>query len=93
MDAAAMTDMLWLIVGLAAGTAHFGLLRWNTALYLTGAGLARPLGIQAVRLAATTLLLAFAASHGVLPLLTATAGVLLARLVVVRLVRRMTAQP
>ncbi len=74
----------WLLAGLAGGTAHFGLLRWNTRLYLAGGSVARALGVQALRLAATTVLLAFAAWHGALPLLLAAIGVVLARLLVLR---------
>ena len=72
----------WLLVGLAGGTAHFALLRWNTLLYLTGDRMERALGLQALRLAATTLLLGFAAWHGAWPLLLAALGVVLARLLV-----------
>jgi hypothetical protein len=80
-----MSAAVWLLVGLAGGTAHFALLRWNTRLYLTGGSVARPLGVQALRLAATTVLLAFAAWHGAMPLLLAAIGVLLARLLVLRM--------
>jgi hypothetical protein len=75
----------WLLAGVAGGTAHFVLLRWNTRLYLGGGSVGRALGVQALRMVVTALLLAFAAWHGgALPLLLATIGVLLARLLVLR---------
>lgn len=74
----------WLLAGLAGGTAHFALLRWNTRLYLAGGALGRAVGAQALRLATTTVLLGFAAWHGALPLLLAAIGVALARLLVLR---------
>jgi hypothetical protein len=82
--AAALLDAFWLLLGIAGGTAHFALLRWNTRLYLTGGNVARALGVQVLRLAATTALLAFAVWHGAVPLLFATIGVVVARLLVLR---------
>jgi hypothetical protein len=79
-----MIAAVWLLAGLTGGIAHFALLRWNTRLYLGGGSVARALGAQALRLAGTTLLLGFAAWHGALPLLLATVGVMLARLLVLR---------
>jgi F1F0 ATPase subunit 2 len=83
MDARAMTFALWLLAGLAGGTAHFVLLRWNTRLYVSGE-LAPAIGAQALRLAAIVSLLVFAALHGALPLLLAALGVILARPVVLQ---------
>jgi hypothetical protein len=82
--AAPLLAAFWLLAGLAGGGAHFALLRWNTRLYLGGGSVARALGVQALRLAATALLLAFAAWHGAWPLLLAAIGVALARLLVLR---------
>jgi hypothetical protein len=79
-----LLDAFWLLGGLAGGTAHFALLRWNTRLYL-GGGLGRALGVQALRMLVTAVLLAFAAWHGAMPLLLAAIGVLLARPLVLRL--------
>ena len=82
-----MTPLLgafWLLLGLAGGAAHFTLLRWNTRLYLGGGSLARALGAQVLRLATITVLLGFAAWHGAWPLLLAAIGVMLARLLVLR---------
>jgi N-ATPase, AtpR subunit len=83
MDASAMSITLWLLAGLAGGMAHFALLRWNTALYLTGS-VAAALGLRGVRMALTTALLVVAVRHGALPLLLAALGVLLARPMVMR---------
>jgi hypothetical protein len=81
---APLLAVFWLLAGVAGGTAHFALLRWNTRLYLTGGSMARALGAQVLRLVATALLLAFAAWHGALPLLLAAIGVVVARLLVLR---------
>jgi F1F0 ATPase subunit 2 len=78
-----MTATLWLLAGLTAGIAHFALLRWNTKLYLTDS-VARAFGAQAVRMAAMTSLLVFAAGHGASPLLFAALGVVVARPLVMR---------
>jgi len=79
-----MIMLFWLLVGLLGGTAHFVLLRWNTRLYLDGSSIVLAVGVQALRLAAMALLLAFAAWHGAWPLLIAALGVVLARLLTVR---------
>jgi len=82
--ASALTMGLWLLFGLAAGTGHFLLLRWNAALYVTGTSVFRALAVQSLRMTATTAMLAFAAWHGALALLAAAIGVLLARVLVLR---------
>jgi len=79
-----MIMVFWLLVGLLGGITHFALLRWNTRLYLGGSSVALAVGVQAVRLAAIALLLAFAAWHGAWPLLVAALGVVLARPLTVR---------
>jgi len=79
-----MSTVFWLLAGLAGGTAHFALLRWNTILYVAGGTMARAIGVQVLRMAATTVLLAFAAWHGAWPLLFCAIGVVLARLLVLR---------
>jgi hypothetical protein len=84
MDAPAMSMALWMLIGLTAGAAHFALLRWNATLYAAAGGIARGLTAQALRMAVMTALLALAAWHGALPLLSATIGVLFARLLVLR---------
>jgi N-ATPase, AtpR subunit len=81
-----MIIALWLLAGLLGGAMHFALLRWNTRLYLGGSSVALAVGVQALRLAAMALLLAFAAWHGAWPLLIVAIGVVLARLLTVRVV-------
>lgn len=73
MDASDMSTAIWLLMGLAGGTAHFALLRHSTELYVAG-NAARALLVQALRIATTTVLLAFAVSHGAAPLLLTTLG-------------------
>jgi hypothetical protein len=84
MDARTMIAALWLSAGLAAGVAHYVLLRWNTSLYLGATcqprlSLMPAVGLQVLRLAATASLLGLAAWHGALPLLLAALGIMLAR--------------
>lgn len=85
-----MSAALWLFAGLAGGSAHFALLRWNTSLYIRAGGVPLALGVQVLRLATVSLLLAFAAWHGALPLLLAALGIMIARPL---LLRRMQATP
>ncbi len=80
----ATTLALWLLFGLAGGTCHFAMLRWNATLYLSGTGMLRALAVQVVRMAATAGLLFFAVSHGAVALLAAAIGVLLARALILR---------
>ncbi len=71
-------------IGMLAGVVHFGMLRWNTRLYVRPYGPGRAVGMQAVRLAALTGLLTAVALQGPLPLLLATLGLLIARPIVLR---------
>jgi F1F0 ATPase subunit 2 len=102
MDAPAMmaaptmtsvTDFLlhgagWLAAGAALGVAYFGSLRWSVQMFAAGRALA-PLGLHLARFAALAALLALVArGFGALPLLVATAGVLMARTIVVGWERR-----
>jgi hypothetical protein len=87
LDASAMTVVLWMLVGLAGGIAHFVLLRSNARLYLAGGGVPLALGMQVLRLAATALVLGFAAWHGALPLLLTALGFTFARVLVLRATR------
>ena len=82
-----MIATLWLLAGLAAGTVHFALLRWNTLLYLISGGIIRAVGTQLLRLASIVVLLALAAWHGSIALLLAATGVMLARLLVLRVMQ------
>ena len=82
-----MIATLWLLAGFTAGTVHFTLLRWNTLLYLTSGGIMRAVGMQLLRLASIALLLGLAAWHGAIALVLATMGVMLARLLVLRVMQ------
>jgi N-ATPase, AtpR subunit len=82
-----MIATLWLLAGFTAGTVHFTLLRWNTLLYLTSGGVIRAVGTQLLRLASIALLLGLAAWHGAIALMLATIGMMLARLLVLRVMQ------
>jgi hypothetical protein len=79
-----IADAGFVAAGALAGLLYFGLLRWNTTLYLGGerAGLGAALHI--VRLGALTALLVLTATCGALPLLLTALGVLIARPLVMR---------
>ena len=81
-----LADVGFVVIGLVAGTLHFMLLRWNTALYVRNGGLVPAIGVQGLRLAVTATVLFAVALHGALALLLAAGGVLLARLAVLRFV-------
>lgn len=84
MDAEAMTDDLgFLLAGAVAGAIYFALLRWNTALYSTGAS-GRAIGLHLARLGGLGGLLTAVALLGALPLLLCALGVLLVRPLVMR---------
>lgn len=75
----------WLAAGLAIGALHFATLHRNAAALAAGGSLAMPLLLHAGRLALTGgLLFAVVQLGGALPLLLATAGILIARTVAVR---------
>jgi hypothetical protein len=97
-----MIATLWLLVGFIGGSVHFALLRWNVALYLPDrhgrpcAGhprlpcshaLLHAVTLQLFRLAAIALLLGVAAWQGALPLLLAALGVVLARPLMMHVMR------
>ena len=82
-----IADTAWLGLGMAAAVLHFGLLRWNTALYARPGGLVSGIGLQAARMVALAGVLYAIALHGAVPLLLATLGLLLARPFVLRLGR------
>ena len=82
-----VADAAGLIAGLAGGTAHFALLRWNTDLYLRPRGLGRAIALQGTRLALLAFVLVALARQGALPLLLGALGVLAARWIVLRRVR------
>jgi len=76
---------LWLAFGLAAGTAHFALLRWNTDLYLADTHILHAGALQLLRLTTTAAALAFAVWHGMAALSATALCIMLARTVVLRL--------
>lgn len=80
-----MMAVLWSLAGFATGAVHFTTLRWNARQYLSGTGLLRAAGAQLLRLSSVAVLLGVAVRNGALPLLLVLAGVLLARLLVLRM--------
>ena len=70
-------------VGILLGVVHFGSLWWNARLY-TGRGAVLALVLQLVRLGLLVVVLAVLAKLGAGPLLAAAAGLLVARLLLVR---------
>jgi F1F0 ATPase subunit 2 len=80
-----IAEAVWFAAGLAAGTLHFALLRWNAALYGRAGGIGTAVALQLLRLAVLGGVLTIIALQGALPLLLAALGVLVARPVVMRL--------
>lgn len=75
----------WLVAGAAIGALYFLTLRWNVAMFTAGRSPVLALAMQIGRFAAIAGGLAVVAIHfGALPLLVATAGILAARMVLVR---------
>jgi hypothetical protein len=70
--------------GALAGLVYFGLLRWNTMLYLGGNRAGAGAALHIVRLAALAALLMLTATCGALPLLLTALGLLIARPLVMR---------
>ncbi len=80
---------IWTAVGLALGGIYFTTLHWNIRWFASGKLLAMALVLQLVRFGAMASALAVIAIHrGAVPLLAATGGILLARVVSVRWARR-----
>jgi F1F0 ATPase subunit 2 len=76
----------WLLAGALIGAFHFLTLRWDVRMLADGQSLLLPLGIQLVRFGLITIvLIAITRSFGALPLLVATAGVVITRMAIVRL--------
>ena len=76
----------WLAAGLAIGAVHFLSLRWNIRLLTDGRSVLPALALQLGRFAAIAVVLAvIAIAFGALALLVTTAGILLARSVILRL--------
>jgi F1F0 ATPase subunit 2 len=81
-----LSGSAWLAAGALIGTFHFQMLRWNVSMVATGQSLLLPLGIQLIRFALiSALLAAITRSFGALPLLAATVGILAMRIAIVRL--------
>jgi len=79
-----INDAGYLAVGLLAGTLHFGLLRWNAALYTRAGGIWMAAALQAARFGVLAGLFVIAALHGAMPLLLSALGLLIARPIVIR---------
>ncbi|PTQ74899.1 F1-F0 ATPase (N-ATPase) AtpR subunit [Celeribacter persicus] len=79
--------LLGLILGFGVGLLHFASLKRVTAMYLSGTATARAVALQLGRLALVAVLLVFLALKGAMPLLAGALGLLLARIVVLRLNR------
>jgi F1F0 ATPase subunit 2 len=86
MDAAAMSVLLyalWIVPGFLLGSLHFHGLRRNAALYAAGR-VGPALVLQLLRMGVTAGGLFLAGRQGAWPLLCALAGLLVARLFLVR---------
>jgi hypothetical protein len=70
--------------GVLAGVVYFGLLRWNTTLYLGGERVGLGAALHIVRLGALAALLVLMAMWGAMPLLSTAFGLLIARPLVTR---------
>jgi hypothetical protein len=79
-----IADAGFIALGLLAGTLHFSLLRWNTAVYARPGRIGLAAVLQVVRIGVLGGLLLLAARQGALPLLLMALGVLIARPVVMR---------
>jgi F1F0 ATPase subunit 2 len=76
----------WLAAGAAIGAVHFMSLRWNVRMLAAGRSLLPAVAVQLARFAFIgAALAAIAIYFGALPLLAATAGILAARTVIIRL--------
>jgi hypothetical protein len=85
MDARAMIGgTAFLLVGFAAGTLYFALLRWNTVLYAQAGRIWMAIAMHVSRLGTLAGVLTLIALHGALPLLLTVLGLLIARPLVMR---------
>ena len=75
-------------LGLAFGYGHFASLEWVTRLFMGGGSWWRAVGLQLARLAALAVLMVGLALLGVAALLSGMFGVIAAREIVLRRVRR-----
>ena len=74
----------FLAAGAVAGVVYFGLLRWNTTLYLGGERVGMGVALHIVRLGALAALLVLTARCGALPLLLTALGLLIVRPLITR---------
>lgn len=75
----------WLAAGVLIGAFHFLTLKWNVQRFMVDQSLLLPLGIQLIRFAlVAAVLTAITRSSGAVPLLLATAGILVTRGVIIR---------
>ncbi len=89
MNALLLAIPIWTAIGLVLGGIYFTTLHWNIRRFASGKSLAMVFVLQLVRFGAMASALAIIAIHrGAVPLLAATAGILLARAVGVRWARR-----
>jgi hypothetical protein len=79
-----IADAGFLAAGAVAGVEYFGLLRWNTTLYLGGERVAIGVALHIVRLGALAILLLLTARCGALPLLLTALGLLIVRPLITR---------
>jgi hypothetical protein len=87
MDAAAMSVaavVLFALLGLLAGVAHFSLLRRNVALWVGGGSSLAAAALPIVRMALTVAVLVLAARQGWPALLACALGITCARIALVR---------
>ena len=83
---AAFSVGIWFAVGMLLGAFQFLTLRWSVRMFAVMQPLLLPIGVQLIRFAAVAAVLAaITASFGALPLLMATAGILITRTIVLRL--------
>ena len=76
----------WLAAGLALGAMYYLSLRWNVRMFTDGRSLFPALAIQLGRFAAVGIVLALIVhGFGAFPLIVTTAGILLARSVIIHL--------
>lgn len=79
-----IADAGFFAAGALAGVLYFGLLRWNTTLYLGNDRAGRGAALHIVRLGALVALLMLTATCGALPLSLTALGLLIARPLVMR---------
>lgn len=79
-----IADAGFIAAGAVAGLVFFGLLRWNTTLYLSGERVGMGAAVHVVRLGALAALLVLTATCGALPLLLTALGLLIMRPLVMR---------